>query len=134
MVGAVSKLYSEVVRRFPEVAPEIDRYSDLPYLFVAEVADWLASLPEEERTETVEARANSFMDWCEEQPREKDAGADILTIMVIAFVERLLLVDAGTWIRRLVPLETLMRDPPYWKQWVGEERYARVLALYNEPI
>jgi hypothetical protein len=127
----MQRLETEMSQRFPELAPEIAKHQDLPYLIMSDLARWLERVDESAIPAALE-RVRSFVTWCKQQPRGQQAGADLLTILVVGFFEKLFESDA---IRRFVPVfltrDDLERDPAYWKTWVGEENYAKAMEQFT---
>ncbi|MEY2511686.1 MAG: hypothetical protein QOE26_2449 [Verrucomicrobiota bacterium] len=127
----MQRLETEMSQRFPELATQIVEHHDLPYVIMAALAHWLETVPESGVPAALE-RVRSFVTWCEQQSRSEDPGEDIFTILVIGFFEKLLESEA---LRCFVPVfltrDDLERDPNYWTTWVGEENYAKALALFT---
>lgn len=94
-------LYDEISCQFPEIN---DRFSEgdeeLPCIVMGHLADWLKKLPEGAIMTQLVDRLVSFARWCEEQPRGKDAGDDLVAILTVGFYEELFEPDIT---RTLVP-------------------------------
>jgi hypothetical protein len=128
---SVQHLEAEIAQRFPELALQVAQHHDLPYVIMSDLADWLGTVPERDISGALN-RVRSFVTWCEQQPRGKDARDDVFTILVVGFFEKLFVSDA---LQRFVPVfltrDELEGDPAYWKRWVGEENYAKALAQFT---
>jgi hypothetical protein len=132
MQNATSKVYSEISERFPEIRSRFSEGDEeLPYLLMGYLADWLKELRKEALTPEIINRVIMFTRWCEEQPRGKDAGDDVLTIFTVGFFEALF--DSETT-RAILPKITtrddIVTNADYLRAWVGGENYDKALKLY----
>jgi hypothetical protein len=129
----MKKLYDEIISRFPEVRLNIrEGDEDEPYLMMGYVSDWLNELRSAEMRPNTIQRVVDFSKWCEEQPRGKDAGDDILTIFVVAFYEKLFRSNNGrALLPRLISKDDLIGNAAYLKQWVGSENYDLALKKFH---
>ena len=123
--------YEEVIRRFPEVAPRISD-EDGPYVVVGEVVYWLSSFAPADVNPALIERVVAFKDWCETQPRGKDAGDDILTIYMVSFFEKLFRRETTRLlIPHLAEKTELLKNQDYLKNWVDEKDFRDVLSKYK---
>jgi hypothetical protein len=125
-------LYTEILQRFPEVQSRISEGDEeLPYLLMGYLADWLKELGDAV-TPAITERVVAFARWCENQPRGKDAGDDLLTVFVVGFYEHLF-GSASTrhLLPHLVSRADLTRNADYLRQWIGAENYERALQEYE---
>ncbi len=126
-------LYDEMSRRFPEVRSSFSEGDEeLPYLVMGYLADWLKTLPMEALTPELIGRLVAFTKWCEEQPRGKDAGDDLLTIMCVGFYEHLFDSDiTRSLLPSLIPRESMVAGADYFRSWVGADNYDKALRCYD---
>jgi hypothetical protein len=69
--------------------------------------------------------------WCQNQPREDDAGSDVLTILVVGLLEKVLASDKLHYlVPTLISKVDFVNSRSYLVSWVGEENFGRALALY----
>jgi hypothetical protein len=124
-------LVDEIVRRFPEVAPQVDPDDGrLPYLMVNYVVEWLLTVAKPALDPEVVERVLDFDRWCMSQPRGQSADDDIWTVAVVALREKLFFYDELLpLVPRLMPREELLENRDYLIQWVGRERYEAALRL-----
>lgn len=124
-------LYDEVLRRFPEVAPYVfEGDEELPYLVVGYIADWLLTMAKPALDPTIVQRVIDFDRWCTSQPPGKTADDDIMTIELVALLEKLFRHDELLpLIPKLMPREELLRNRAYLTAWVGADRYQSALRL-----
>ena len=121
-------LFDEVLRRFPEVAADVDEGDeDQPYLVVGYIAKWLLSVDLDSATIQ---RVVDFDRWCMQQPRGQTADDDILTIQAVGFQEELFRYDKLLpLVTKLISREELQANREYFSQWVGEDRYQAAWRL-----
>jgi hypothetical protein len=128
-------LYDEVAQRFPEIGDRF-RESDkeLPYLIIGYLADWLKRLPNEAITPQLVGRLVSFARWCEKQPRGKDAGDDLYTVLTVGFYEPLFDKDeTRALVPRFISREQFVAGADYLRAWVGAENYEKAGKYYDPP-
>lgn len=126
-------LYTEMLQRFPEIQSRLSEGDEeLPYMLMNYLADWLRDLGDGVTSAIVE-RVVSFSRWCESQPSGKDAGDDVLTILVVGFYEHLFdCPSTRRLLPRLISREDMTRNANYLRQWVGAENYERALQAYGQ--
>ena len=129
-------LYDEITRRFPEICDQLSEGDEeLPYVVMAYMACWLKGLPEDAITPQIVDRLVSFAEWCEEQPRGKDAGDDLLTVLVVAFYEKLFDSDrTRALVPRFIPREQFVTNADYLRTWVAAENYEKAGQYYEPPV
>jgi hypothetical protein len=122
-------LYDQITARFPDALSCINQdHSDLPYVIVRELADWIAQKKQSEITPELITRIVEFRDWCHKQPRGEDASDDVYTIYVVSFFEELFRSESGRFlIRYLVSKDDLIGNIEYLKDWISEENLELVL-------
>ena len=103
------------------------------YLFMGYLAEWLCDARPEDVTPQILARVQEFALWCEEQPSGATAGDDALTILVVAFYEKLFSREhTRAILPRLIPKADFERNADYLKTWVGEENYSKASHYYAQ--
>jgi hypothetical protein len=128
-------LYDEVLRRFPEARTKFNFSEgdvELPYNVMHDLVDWLQRLPPGAFTPELIDRLVSFTRWCEQQPRGKDAGDDLLTILTVGFYENLFDSDTTrALLPRFISRDQFMASADYFRQWVGAEDYEKAGKFYE---
>ena len=126
-------VYNEVLKRFPEIKPNIDEGDEeSPYLYFSYIAWWVESLSRSEVTSKVIDRIGSFGEWCCKQPEGKDASDDLGTILMTGLYESLANSASGRKVlANIFPLDYLRSGEEYFKQWMGEMEYEQLLAEYQ---
>ena len=128
-------LYDEVLRRFPEARTKFNFSEsdvELPYNVMHDLADWLQRLPPEALTPELVDRLVSFTRWCEQQPRGKDAGDDVLTILRVGFYESLFDSEVTrALLPRFIPRDEFIASADDFRQWVGAENYEKARKCYE---
>jgi hypothetical protein len=127
-------LYDEMAQRFPEIRDRLsDGDEELPYVVMGYLADWLKELPKEDITPQLVDRLVSFARWCEWQPRGKDAGDDLFTILTVSFYEALFDTEmTRAIVPRFISHEQFVTGADYLRAWVGAENY-EMTSKYYEP-
>jgi hypothetical protein len=125
-------LYTEIVRRFPEIRSKISEGDEeLPYLLISFLADWLKEMGGA-ITPSITERIVAFVHWCESQPSGKDAGDDIFTILVVGFYEKLFEAKSTrALLPRFLTPQDMTANVDYFRQWVGTENYEKALKEYD---
>jgi len=128
--------YDEMARRFPEIR---DRFSEgddeLPYAVMGYLSDWLKELAEGEITPQIVDRLVLFKSWCEEQPRGKDAGDDLPTILMVGFYEHLFDSEATrALVPRFISREDFIAGADYLRSWVGAANYEATRRYYKPAV
>jgi hypothetical protein len=127
----VKNLLDEMLIRFPEAKEEILADYELPYLAMGNLVDWLNSVGRNSYEPQLIQRVIDFANWCELQPGIETASDDIYTVLVVAFYERLFLLEnTKSLIRHLLSKADLERDREYFIQWVGRDNFDQTLKYY----
>jgi len=119
-------------RLFPEVR-ELSSEGDeeLPYVLMANLVDFLERQASPELRAGTIKRVLEFKAWCHAQPRGKDAGDDVLTILVVGFLEKVIESEKlCVLVPRLISKAELVESKDYLVTWVGQENYDRAMSLY----
>jgi hypothetical protein len=125
--------YHEVVRRFPEIVPQLcDGDEELPYLYFSQIAWWIGSLNPSEVSDDIIERISSFADWCSSQPEGEDASDDLGTILMVGLFESLGSSESGRKVlSRIWPVDYVLASREYLTQWLGSDDYERLLKEYK---
>lgn len=129
-------LYDEICLRFPEVRSiAFEDNSDQPYTMMTMVAEWLSGMTPNAMTSELIERVRAFSTWCEEQPRAETASDDIFTIWMVGFVEKLFETEhTRRIVTQIVSKETLTGSAAYFRTWVGDDNYEKILRQFpKEP-
>jgi hypothetical protein len=131
---SIEALASEIRSQFPEISSYLhDGDETLPYVMMGHIADWLSEKRPHQSDPSIAKRLSSFCEWCESQPEGKTASDDILTILCVAFYEKLIERPA---IRSLVPhvisRSIFMQNKDYFISHCGAESFSSTLNEYNK--
>jgi len=127
-------LYDELARRFPEILSRIfPGDEELSYMLMVHLAEWLKGLSTDELNQQLVDKIVSFVNWCEEQPRGKDASEDMLTILVVGFFESLFDSDVTRpLIPKLISRDDFIANADYLRLWIGNENYEITSKYYPD--
>ena len=128
--------YDEISRQFPELRGRFSEGDEeLPYVVIGYLIDWITELPKDAITAQLIERLVLFARWCEAQPRGKDAGDDLFTVLTVGFYEKLFESETT---RALVPhfisREQFVEGGNYLRTWVGVENYEKAGKYYEPPV
>lgn len=131
------KLLDEMRIRFPEILrltqdDEDDEEEESPWVVMCDLVIWLDSKGECGFDATLIQRLVEFAQWCELQPRGKDASDDIYSFLVVGLYEGLLLSQhTKSLIPHLMPKSRLEANKQYLVTWVGQDNYDKALEQFN---
>lgn len=126
-----SRLYEEMLVRFPEIVGPLAGNADLPYLQMHELGNWLEQFAPDAIPASVIKRVTELWQWAQEQPSGKDASDDIPTIVAVGLIEKLFRSSATRVLSpHLLTEEQLIKGASYFKQWVGEDDYYKACELF----
>jgi hypothetical protein len=132
--GQMHPFSQEVLERFPELRETLfEGDEELAYLMARNLVNWLARGVIHPLPEDVTRRVLDFYAWCKSQPAGKDASDDIMTIMMVGFVEHLFEhADLLPLLGRLMTRKELGDNRDYWVTWVGKERYEAAMRAVRK--
>jgi len=131
---SIQALASEIRSRFPEISPYFhDGDEILPYVMMGHIADWLAEGRPHHSDPSIAQRLSSFCEWCESQPQGKTASDDVLTVLCVAFYEKLIETPTiRTLVPQLMPKSIFMQNKDYFTSHCGAESVAATLNEYKK--
>jgi hypothetical protein len=131
---SIEALASEIRSRFPEISSYFhDGDEDLPYLMMGHIAAWLSEKRPHQSDPLIAQRLSSFCEWCVSQPQGKTASDDVLTVLCVAFYEKLIETQAlRSLVPKLMPESIFLQNKDYFISHCGAESVASTLNEYKK--
>ena len=124
---------SEAIDRLPELRQVIGAAQNIMALWIELQQVFEEAYDREPRDDSTIERIYSYADWCEQAPRNDDAGHDPLTAVMVAFYEHIPACsparqDMPRWFR----YQEVVQNKEVFAYHIGEEEYNHLLEYMGK--